>query len=146
MHDVVPGEAENGPAQGDELVLASPVVAERIERSVGLVAVDLNGDTVGGVGEIDPPDQPWAVMDPMLTDGLRKTLVPTQAQHAGFENRLGQVVAFRALVEQHTEDAGALTTSPRDRFENRIEALERDQLAAEANLEAAFGEWCERAS
>jgi len=135
MHDVVPGEAENGPAQPDQLVLASTVVAECVERSMRLVAVDLDGDTMSGVGEVDPTDRPCAVPNLVLTDGLGETLVATQAQHAGFENRLGQVVAFRAGVNQPTKDTSALTPTPSDGIENRAEALQGHQLSAEANLE-----------
>jgi hypothetical protein len=138
VHDVAPGKAENGPAPGDELVLASPVMMERIEGGVELVAVDLDGDTVVGVCKIDPPDQPWAAANLVLTDGLWKTLVATQAQHPRFDNRLGQILAVGAHLEQPTEDAGALTPSSSARIENRAEARQRHQLAAEGNLEAAF--------
>jgi len=105
---------------------------------VGFVAVDLDGNMVVGVGEVNPADEPGAVADLMLTDGSGKTVVPAEAQHAGFENRLRQLVALGALVEQHTEHADALAPSPGARIENRSETAQSHQLSAEGDVEGAF--------
>lgn len=103
-----------------------------------LITVDLNGDTICRVGEVDPPDEPVPVVDLMLTDRLSKTLGSTQAQHAGLEYRLDETVGRRPFIQQCAQGANTPASTAGDGVESRAKTVQGHESSAQSGVKAPF--------
>lgn len=68
---VAPGERKHPPSLGEELVDATPVSNERMLVQVVADTVELDGEAVGGPGEVDPSDESSMLIVDFVFEGGR---------------------------------------------------------------------------
>ena len=100
---VLPGEAQDRPAEELEPVVSLQVLLPPLRPGVPSEAVNLDAHTTGGIREVEPSDRGLPIEHLVLGAGILEPSAPDKAEEPRLERAFGESVTFLALLQQATD-------------------------------------------